>query len=330
MIGFGLLILILAVVYFCGPTPATPVYQTTLPKVPSDLAGLETSVKTKEAALALKPDNEARIIWADSTNKKQTEYAVVYLHGFTASAQEGDPVHRNFAKAFGCNLYLARLAGHGLQDKDAMLDFTADHLWESGLEAYAIGKKLGKKVIIIGTSTGGTLALRLAATFPDIKALILYSPNIAINDGTAWLANNPWGLQLARYIIGGDYSKKSTDTDPKALQYWYSQYRLEAVPQLQEFIETSNTPEMFAKVKQPVLMMYYYKNKEQQDPTAKVDAMLKMFNELGTPPTKKKAVAVPNAGAHVIASPIFSKDVATVERETSKFAADILNMHTVL
>ena len=38
--------------------------------------------------------------------KEKTEYAVVYLHGFSASQEEGDPVHYDFAKKFGCNLFL--------------------------------------------------------------------------------------------------------------------------------------------------------------------------------------------------------------------------------
>ncbi|KIO77510.1 esterase [Pedobacter lusitanus] len=329
LIGLGVLILLLVVVYFSGPKPATPVYVTALPAVPDKPAQLDTFINDRESKLSLKTDNQARIIWADSTHKEQTEYAVVYLHGFTASQGEGEPVHRNFAKAFGCNLYLARLAGHGLQGKDAMLEFTPENLWASALEAYAIGKKLGKKVIIMGTSTGGALAVKLAANFPEINSIILYSPNIEINNGSAWLTNKPWGLQLVRKVMGGMYSKKSADTDPKVLQYWYSQYRLEAVPQLQEFMETSNTKESYEKVKQPVLMLYYYKDAQHQDQTVKVDAMLKMFEELGTPAALKVKQAVPNAGNHVIGSPLLSKDVAAVERETSKFAIDVLKMTPV-
>lgn len=300
LIGLGVLILLLVVVYFSGPKPVTPVYVNTLPEVPGQLTELDTYINQREAKLPVKTANEARIVWADSTHKEQTEYALVYLHGFTASQGEGDPVHRDFARKFGCNLYLARLAGHGLKGKDAMLEFTPEKLWASTLEAYAIGKKLGKKVIIMGTSTGGALALRLAANFPEIKGVILYSPNIAINDGSAWLTNKPWGLQLIRKVMGGMYSKKTADTDPKVLQYWYSQYRLEAVPQLQEFIETSNTKQTYEQVRQPVLMLYYYKDEQHQDKTVKVDAMLNMFEELGTPAALKIKSAIPEAGTHVI------------------------------
>ena len=61
-------------------------------------------MQSEEAKHKVKPNNEAKIIWADS-NHQQTDYAIVYLHGFSASQMEGDPVHRNIAKQFHCNLY---------------------------------------------------------------------------------------------------------------------------------------------------------------------------------------------------------------------------------
>lgn len=303
-------------------------YISALPALPASIKDLDQYVKTKEAGFSVKPDNEARIVWADSTKKEQTEYAVVYIHGFTASQAEGDPVHRNFAKKFGCNLYLARVAANGLEGKDAMLQFTPDNIWASALQAYAIGRKLGKKVILMGTSNGALLALRLAATFPEVNSLILYSPNIRINDSSAWLLNNPWGLQIAKLVMGGDY-KTGHERDPRVLKYWYNQYRIEALPQLEEFVETTSKPEIFAKIKQPVLMLYYYKDEAHQDATVRVDAMLKMFEDLGTPAASKRKMALPNTGVHPIASSLLSKDIASVERETQHFATDILHMHIV-
>ena len=151
---------------------------------------------TIESRHKIKPGNEAEIIWVDATHQ-QTEYAVVYLHGFSASKMEGNPVHLNLAKALHANLYLARLADHGIDTIAPMKNFTADRLWETSKQAYAIGKKLGKKVILVGTSTGGTVALKLAASYPEINSLILISPNVAINDKNAWMLNDPWGLQIA-------------------------------------------------------------------------------------------------------------------------------------
>ena len=101
---------------------------------------------------------------------------------------------------------LSRLADHGIDTTEALLQFTPDRAWESAKEALAMGKKIGDKVILLSTSTGGTLALMLAAEYPeDVFALINLSPNIAINDGAAFLLNDPWGLQIARMVMGGNY-----------------------------------------------------------------------------------------------------------------------------
>ena len=314
---------LLPVIYFAGPHPRFPVYKTILPKVP-DLKHLDNYVTTKEQQHSVKPQNAAEIVWAGADHK-QTEYSIVYLHGFGASHEEGNPAHRDLAKKYHCNLYLSRLAEHGLQSEEPMLDFTAEKLWESALEAYAIGRALGKKVIIMGTSTGGTLALKLASTFPEINSLVLYSPNIQINSSAASILNNPWGLQLARRTAGSNYVVSKTKTEEYA-KFWYPRYRLEAAVELQELIETTMDPVTFKKVTQPVLLLYYYKDEQHQDNVVKVDAMLEMFDSLGTPENLKYKAAIPEAGNHVIGSQLRSKDVAGVERETNKFAQEILHL----
>src|SRR6478735_12011384 len=147
--------IILLIIYLLGPRPEAPVYATTLPAVPSDATALENYVQNNEAQHKLKPDNEARIIWFDSA-KTKTEYAIVYLHGFSASQEEGRPIHTNIAKEFGCNLYLSRLAGHGIDTTQPMIHLTADELWESAKQALQIGKRLGNERMIMATSTGGS------------------------------------------------------------------------------------------------------------------------------------------------------------------------------
>lgn len=321
----GIILLILIIVYFSGPRPSTPKYTNDLPALPVEPLALEQFVQTSEARHKLKPDNEARIIWYNDSVRQKTEYAVVYLHGFSASQEEGDPVHYEFAQKFGCNLYLSRLNAHGIDTTEPLASFTAEALWNSAKEAYAIGKQLGKKVILMSTSTGGTVALKLAAEFPEIAGLILFSPNIAINDPNAWLLNNHWGLQIAHLVTG----KHRTVDDTTAIyaQYWNNRYVTKSLVQLEELIETTMKASVFEKVTQPTLLLYYYKDEEHQDPVVKVSAMKRMFNQLGTLENLKRQVAVPNAGDHVIGSYIKSKDVETVQTECEKFAIEILKMN---
>jgi len=317
-------IIVIIAIYFVGPEPDKPEWEEVLITVPADPDSLEAYIAERERAHKLKPDNHARIVWADST-RSRTEYAVVYLHGFSASQKEGDPVHRRFASEFGCNLYLARMADHGIDTVDAMINFTSDRWWASAREALAIGKRLGEKVIIMSTSTGGTMALALAAAFPnDVHALINMSPNIAINNDAAFLLNDPWGLYIARIVTGGKY--REWDAPPERKQYWYSQYRLEAVVELEEMLESKMTKETFAKIKQPCLTLYYYKNEEQQDPEVKVSAMLDMMAQLGTPHEQKRAVAIPDANAHVLGCSLVSQDVEGVYSAMQQFAREVLKM----
>ncbi len=321
-----LVILLLVIVYLLGPAPSKPQYVLTMPAVPTTAKSLEAYIQNKEAPHNIKPNNEARIVWHNDSLKQQTDYAIVYLHGFSASQEEGNPVHRNIAKQFGCNLYLSRLAEHGIDTTEQLQNLTADKYWESAKEALAIGKQLGKQVILMGTSTGASNALHLAAAYPkDVAAIILYSPNIAINDPNAWIINNHWGLQIARMVKGGNYHNPA-DERPIYKEYWNKPYRLEAVVAVQEYVETAMQKKTFSKITQPTLLLYYYKNEEEQDKVVKVSAMLDMFKQLSTPLDKKRAKALPNTGDHVMASPIKSKDVVSVEKETAAFLKEVMLM----
>jgi pimeloyl-ACP methyl ester carboxylesterase len=322
----AIFVVVLIIVYLLGPHPAKPVYNTQLPQVPP-ASELERYVRQKEAMHKLRPNNEARIVWANESLKQQTNYSIVYLHGFSACQEEGNPVHREIAGKFGCNLYLSRLAEHGIDTSEQLLNLTADRYWESAKEALVIGKQLGQKVILMGTSTGATQALQLAAAYPDqVSALILYSPNIAINDGSAWLLNNPWGLQIARLVKMGKYNTPD-DARPLYKQYWNTPYRLEALVQLEEMLETTMTRETFSKITQPVLMLYYFKDEKHQDNVVKVAAMKSMFDDLNTPVKSKREIALPKTGDHVIGSPIKSGDISSVEKETTQFLEEVMHLN---
>lgn len=314
-------ILALFVIYFLGPQPPKPVLNDVLPAVAS-IDALDSYITAMEAPHKIKPNNQAKIIWADSS-KSQTEYALVYLHGFSASQMEGDPVHQNIAKQFNCNLYLARLAEHGIDTTEDLMNLTADQYWESAKLAYAIGKQIGKKVILMSTSTGGTLALQLASVYPEIAGLILYSPNIEVFNPSAPLLDNPWGLQIGRAVLKSNYVdiKYKDSAYPK---YWNSHYRIEGVVALQNLLEATMTEATFKKIHQPTLALYYYKDEAHQDNVVKVKAIQKMMQQIATPANLKMEIAIPNAGNHVIASPIVSNDIVSVEKATAKFMKEVI------
>ena len=58
----------------------------------------------------------------------------------------------------------------------------------------------------------------------------------------------------------------------------------------------------------------------------KVSAMLEMNRKLATPDSLKVAIAIPDAGAHVLGSSLVSKDVEGVYREIEKFVTEKLKL----
>jgi pimeloyl-ACP methyl ester carboxylesterase len=227
------------------------------------------------------------------------------------------------AKAFGCNLYLARTAEHGVNSPDALKDMTPTSYAASAERALAIGKTLGEKVIVIGTSAGGMLSLYLAARHPEIYGLILYSPCIATANPALQLVTKPWGKQLMAQIFGGEHVIVTWHS-PQRAKYWLQTYHTNGLLTLQTMLEDFMTPEQFKKVKQPIFLGYYYKDAANQDKVVSVSAMLAMYDQLGTAVDKKRKVAFPKAGEHVIASHLTSNDVNGVYQATKAFMEQVL------
>ncbi len=324
----GLVLAVLAVGYVAGPRTHFDSIKNTRIAMKTDLVELERELAESEQKANLRPDNEARIVWADSTKKQKTPYSFVYIPGFTASWAEGDPVHRQLAHRFGGNLYLARTCEHGLNSPDALKGMTPACYAESAERALAVGKALGENVVVIGTSAGGMLSLYLAAHHPEIAGLILYSPCIATRNPALKLATKPWGAQIMRQVFPDDHVVIDT-YKPDRAQHWLTTYHTNGLVTLQTMLDEWMTPEQFAKVKQPLFMAYYYRDEANQDPTVSVPAMLTMFDELGTPASQKEKVALPNANHHVIASHFTSDDVAGVYRATAGFIERVLHLPVV-
>lgn len=326
----GILFLLSVVIYLLGPKQNKPELNNDLPSISASIGNIEKYVEKNDENLSIKPDNESRIFWANESKKERTNYSLLYLHGFSASWYEGYPAHVSFAEKFGCNLYIPRLASHGIEREDALLDMTPDRLWESAKEALMVARSLGKKVLIMGTSTGGTLALKLAAEFPEyVEGLVLYSPNIEINNNAAFLLSKPWGLQIGRKFYGGKYKITNEDFSSKDCQYWNCKYRIEAMVYLQQLLDETMNKEVFKRVVAPVFLGYYKKDENNQDKTVKVSAMKKMFKQLGTAKDKKIQIAFPEAGNHVIACELTSGAVEKVISESVKFGEEILKLKAV-
>jgi len=321
----GIAFCVLILIYVLGPTPALPTFAEKMPEIKGTPAEIAQNIADREAkTLNLKPDNEAQVIWADQTNKDVTDFCVVYLHGFFASYKEGMPNALNIAKYYKANLICNRMPGHGIANKDAFLQVTPENMWASAQEALAIGQKLGKRIIVVGTSTGAALALLLASKYPEkITAVVAYSPLISFYRNALWLLNKPWGRQIGALVNGGSpYIKEGYP--PQTRNYWTSEYRIEGAIALASLIATTMHYKTFEKVNVPVFVGAYYKDEEHQDKVVSVTAIKRMFGLLGTAVGKKKLVLFPEAGHHVIGSDLRARNVGKVTTTTIEFLETVL------
>ena len=317
---------VLTLLFLVGPKPSP---FTSNPAIPLDVqsevakhANVESWVKELESQKEIRPGNESEFYWADSAGKT-TEFVLLYLHGFSASPAEGRPVSSDFAKRYGMNLYAPLLAEHGLVEEEPMLNYTAESWTLSAQKALAVAQTMGKKVIVMSTSTGSTSALYLASDSTNkIHALINFSPNIRVFDNRAFIVSGPWGLQIARHIRGGDYNVWEA---PKgAEQYWHTKYRLEAFVEMQKLLEATMVEATFEQITVPTFVGYYYKNEKQQDDVVSVVAIQEMFKKLGS--SIKEMKQFEEVGAHAMASSFFSKDIDAVKEASFLFAESKLHL----
>jgi len=312
-------------VYLLGPKVKCPPLETSLPNLNLKLSELDAYVTQQEDKVTdLRPNNEARIIWAKDSIAK-TEYSIVYLHGFSAGPLESDPVVFDLAKNFGFNLYLARLADHGRKSKESFMDISPKDWLDSAKEAIAIGKILGNKVIVMSCSTGSTLSTYLAAENPaSTDAMIMYSPNFALHDANSKLLAKPWGMQLARKIFKGNY--RSINMEEGAKPFWTTTYRLEGLVNVVALLNKTMNPKTYQKINQPYLLAYYFKDETHCDKIISVPTIQSFHEQTKTPENEKWNIPLPNVNSHVIANKHQSKDWQSVYKITEKFIIEVLKV----
>lgn len=297
--------------------------------LPNDPEKLEAWIRNHESSdPAIKDHARAKILWANPGNISKTEYSMVYLHGFKASHGEGAPVHRRVAETLGLNLYLSRLEGHGLNVSKPLSELSAEALKKSALNALAIGRKIGKKVIIMGTSTGASLGLYLAVQ-PEFKGvisgLILYSPLIEFYGSSQLFLAHRVSRTLLKLIPGRNYLIKAEQgSSPEENRIWYSSYTLQGALALGAFIQHNMTGETFSQVSCPTFTGYYYKSKRQQDKVVSVEAIKSMYTQLGVANELKVLKNYPDAGTHVICSGLISGSINRLVTDSCEFIRDNL------
>lgn len=184
------------------------------------------------------PGVEKRVIWRDGLKEQRTPYSVLYVHGFSASSEEIRPVPDLIAEALGANLVYTRLQGHG-RDSAAMGQATATGWMQDMAEGLAAARAVGDRVIVMSTSTGGTLSAAAALDqelSADVVAMIFVSPNFGVNTVAAWVPSLPWARDWLPLVMGAERDVSSPD--PEKNKYWTTVYPWEAVVPMTVLVET--------------------------------------------------------------------------------------------
>jgi len=169
------------------------------------------------------PGVEKRVVWAGDAGVR-TDWSVLYVHGFSATSEEIRPVPDLVADALGANLIYTRLQGHG-RGGDALADGTVQGWVDDLAEGVAAARLAGARVLIMSTSTGGTL---VAATAQDqtlmqgVAGLVFVSPNFGLNNPLAKLLSWPAARYWLPPLAGAERSFEPRNAAHGT--YWTTQY----------------------------------------------------------------------------------------------------------
>ena len=196
----------------------------TLPKVSIDTSVDHYLEKREKKVLGLQPGVCKEVIWAEKRGKK-TKFSIIFLHGFSASKFELSPFPNAIALGLNANIYNARLSGHGCGGEALGKVKVKDWVFDLS-EALEIGRKIGEKIIIIGSSTGGTLAT-VAASEKNVSGIIFVSPNFKVR----YRFFQIFTLGFARFwipLIFGKYREFKPISKEHAI-YWTTRYPIVAI-----------------------------------------------------------------------------------------------------
>ncbi|MGR3713134.1 MAG: alpha/beta hydrolase [Shimia sp.] len=197
---------------------------------------------------------EKRVIWHGAVGEK-TALAVVYVHGFSATSEEVRPVPDMVAEALGANLIFTRLEGHG-RDGAALSEATAQGWADDFAEAMIVARRVADEVIVIGTSTGGTLIGAMADqadVMAGVKGVVFVSPNFEVFHPASSLLTWPAARYWMPLLVG---SERSFETANEAhATYWTTSYPSDAVMQMAALVKHTKDQD-YAALSVPAMFVF--------------------------------------------------------------------------
>ncbi len=241
-----------------------------------DLLKIEAEIASRESRVAdVRKGLESYIVWSDRYRGTRAPLSIVFLHGFSASPLEIQPLPERMAESLGAHLYVPRLTGHG-QNGARLAAARAEDWFQDAREALRIASLLGSRIIVSGCSTGATLALWLAADIApdDIAAMVLLSPNFRPRNPYSRLLTMPGGRLLARLIYGAE--RVSEPQSAEEAFVWTCSYPPSALVEMMRVVDRVRAIDL-SRIKTPTFMVY-----SPEDQVVSGELIAKRFEELGS------------------------------------------------
>lgn len=296
---FALLTVVIAAALITAPRALINTALAVTPGEPLDdwIAAGESSVQSRSPII---PGTEKRILWFDAQTQAVTDTAVVYLHGFSASRGEIAPVAERVANRLGANLFETRLAGHGIQDTP-LVGVKAEDWLDDAAEALAIGSRIGRRIVIIATSTGATLTLGMSGReeMELVNDIVMISPNFALPDPAAEILTWPGGPQFARLTLGP--TRSWTPQNELQGRYWSTSYPTVALVEMMRLVKYTRS-RLPLTLHANLLTLY-----SSDDVVVSADATLVALEKISAP--RKQTIEILDSGDpghHVLIGDILS------------------------
>jgi esterase/lipase len=281
----------------------------------SELRALRSKIQQSELSLASPVDGtEKHIRFSSEARPKRTKYCVLYVHGFSATRQEISPIPETIASSLHANYYGTRLTGHGLDGEALANSKPSDWIFDM-MEAWSVAHQLGERVIVMSTSTGGTLATWLAQQSevkPYLAALIMVSPNFEPKHWATPMFLWPWANYWMPLLSGKTRGWEPISED--GAKYWTYRYPMRVIYGLTALVTAVRKSDI-ESITTPTLFLYCDQDKVVN--SRYTDAVVRRW---GSPVKHRIAVpARPNDNNHVVSGKIVNPST------TEQFTADILS-----
>jgi pimeloyl-ACP methyl ester carboxylesterase len=217
-----------------------------------DIEDIDSHLESQEKMVrGLRPGTEKKVLWAQGNGVK-TKTSIVFIHGFSASRVEIDPVIDLIAAELNTNVYFSRLRGHG-QDGKALGEATYEQLLDDTIEAIEIGKSIGDDLVLIGCSTGCSLIHIALGQYNDIKAAIYISPNFGPKPIKGQALRIPGAKFLVPLVFGKEHSFVALNDEYTTC--WTTKYPTKALFTIKTTVLAAHQVE-HQTIKVPIMMWF--------------------------------------------------------------------------